>query len=131
MDTPLTVRCAAQIAAYIQSVARYLILEQPVQPAEDDYLVYTFNRFQACRFGYGGTLIDPRSHEHCTIAEDMMVTFDRIEQHAIEPRADEACRALRADVVAGHNDATALRAAWQATRSLPEVAQGQCERWRS
>ena len=94
-------------------------------------LVYTFNRFQACRFGYGGTLIDPRSHEHCTIAEDMMVTFDRIEQHAIELRADEACRALRADVVAGHNDATALRAAWQATRSPPEVAQGQCERWRS
>ncbi len=38
---------------------------------------------------------------------------------------------VRADVLAGHNDAAALRTAWQTTRSLPEVVQGQCERWRS
>jgi carboxylate-amine ligase len=131
MDTPLTVKRAAQIAAYIQSVARYLIVERPFQPVEDDYLVYTFNRFQACRFGYAGTYVDPASHEHRTIADEMMATFDRIEQHAIELGADEACAALRADVAAGLNDAGVLREAWQATRSLPEVVQGQCERWRT
>ncbi|PRC92786.1 YbdK family carboxylate-amine ligase [Solimicrobium silvestre] len=131
MDTPLTVLRAAQIAAYIQSVARYLMIERPFRLAEDDYLVYTFNRFQACRFGYAGTYVDPCTHEHRTIAEDILETFKHIEQHAIELRADEACRALMADVVAGQNDAAVLRAAWQTTHSLPEVVQAQCERWRT
>ncbi len=131
MDTPLSVQRAAQIAAYIQSVARYLIVERPFQPVEDDYLVYTFNRFQACRFGYAGTYVDPRSHEHRTVKEELIESFARIEQHAIELGADEACRALLTDVVAGQNDAGLLRSAWQASHSLPEVVQGQCERWRS
>lgn len=131
MDTPLSVRRAAQIAAYIQSVARYLIVERPFRPVEDDYLVYTFNRFQACRFGYTGTYVDPRSHEQRSIADDLTRTFELIEQHAIELGADEACRELLADVTAGVNDAARLREAWQASSSLPEVVQGQCERWRS
>ncbi len=130
MDTPLSVLRAAQIAAYIQSIARYLIIERPFQPVEDDYLVYTFNRFQACRFGYSGTYVDPRSHEHRTIAEDMIETFARIEQHAIELGADEACRNLLADVTSGINDAARLRSAWQISQSLPEVVQGQCADWR-
>ena len=131
MDTPLTVLRAAQLAAYIQTVARYLMIERPFRLAEDDYLVYTFNRFQACRFGYDGNFVDPRSHDHRTIAEDIIENFKHIEQHAIELRTDEACRALIADVVAGQNDAALLRHAWQQTHSLPEVVQRQCERWRS
>ncbi|HRN53710.1 MAG TPA: hypothetical protein PK788_09450, partial [Gemmatimonadaceae bacterium] len=39
---------AAALAAYVQCVARWLSFEQPFRPQEDDYLVYTFNRFQAC-----------------------------------------------------------------------------------
>ncbi len=131
MDTPLTVRRAAQIATYIQSVARYLIVERPLTLKEDDYLVYTFNRFQACRFGYDGVFVDPRTHEHRSLADDMKLTFQRIEQHAIELGADEACKELFEDVRAGVNDANALRAAWRITRSLPEVVQGQCHQWRA
>ena len=131
MDTPLSVLRATQIAAYIQSVARYLIIERPFQPVDDDYLVYTFNRFQACRFGYGGVYVDPRTHEHRTLAEDLLESFSRIEQHAIELGADEACRELRNDVVGGINDAARLRSAWQRSHSLPEVVQGQCELWRN
>jgi len=130
MDTPLSIARAAQIAAYIQSVARYLIIERPFQPVEDDYLVYTFNRFQACRFGYAGSYVDPRSHEHRSITEELLASFARIEQHAIELGADEACRALRDDVVAGRNDAALLRSEWQGSHSLPEVVQAQCARWR-
>ena len=130
MDTPLTVQRSAQVAAFIQSVARYLVIERPFQPVEDDYLVYTFNRFQACRFGYGGTYVDPRTHEHRTVGEELLESFTRIEQHATELGAEDAFRALRDDVIAGINDASDLRASWQATRSLPEVVQGQCARWR-
>jgi len=131
MDTPLTVLRAAQIAAYIQSLARYLIVERPFRPVEDDYLVYTFNRFQACRFGYSGTYVDPRTHEQKTIAEDILQTFARVEQHAIELGADEALRALQTDVAAGRNDTAILRADFLATESLPEVVHRQCERWRT
>ena len=130
MDTPLSIARAAQIAAYIQSVARYLIVERPFQPQEDDYLVYTFNRFQACRFGYAGSYVDPRNHAQRSMAEELLESFGRIEQHAIELGADAACRALRDDVVAGVNDAAVLRDARRSARSLPEVVQHQCALWR-
>ncbi len=59
MDTPLSVDRAAAIACYIQTLARYLLLDKPLTLSEDDYLVYTFNRFEACRFGLDGTLREP------------------------------------------------------------------------
>ena len=36
------------------------------------YLVYTFNRFQACRFGLEGTLIDPTSHQPVPLAQELI-----------------------------------------------------------
>ncbi|BAL26337.1 YbdK family carboxylate-amine ligase [Azoarcus sp. KH32C] len=131
MDTPLTVRRAAQLAAYIQSVARYLLVERPLRPAEDDYLVYTFNRFEACRFGLAGTFVDPRTHEHRSIAEDILATMDRIEQHAIELKADVPCRELREMVAFGRNDAESLRADFAETRSLNDMVRLQCLRWKT
>ena len=53
MDTPLSVDRAAAIACYIQTLARYLLTDRPLKLSEDDYLVYTFNRFEACRFSRG------------------------------------------------------------------------------
>src|SRR6185369_1299194 len=128
MDTPLTVDLAAQIAAYIQAVSRYILIERPQRPKEDDYLVYSFNRFQACRFGFGGSYVDPRSHEQCSIGEDILATLKRIEQHAMELRADGACAALAKRVREGINDAALLRADRQAYGALPEVARRQCLR---
>jgi carboxylate-amine ligase len=130
MDTPLTIRRAAEIAAYIQSVSRWLMLERPLQPHEDDYLVYTFNRFQACRFGLAGTYVDPRTHEQRTLADDVLATLASVEPHAIELRADEACRALREIAVSGANDATLLRDDYADARSLNEVVRRQCLRWK-
>jgi len=131
MDTPLTVQRAAQIAAYIQAVARYLLVERPFRPSEDDYLVYTFNRFQACRFGLGGTFVDPRTHEHRTVADDILAAMAHIEQHAIELNADAPCRELREMVAAGRNDAESLLADFADTRSLNEVVRLQCLRWKT
>ncbi|WP_341677244.1 YbdK family carboxylate-amine ligase [Niveibacterium sp. SC-1] len=131
MDTPLTVGRAAQIAAYIQSVARWLMVERPFRTVEDDYLVYSFNRFQACRFGMEGVVVDPRSHEHRPIAEDILATMDRIEQHAIELRADGALRELREVVKNRAGDADWLRHLHAEEQLLPEVVRQQCLRWRS
>ena len=35
--------------------------EPPFRSAEDDYLAYTYNRFQACRFGLDAVYVDPAS----------------------------------------------------------------------
>src|SRR5574344_1851481 len=49
-DTPLTIERAAALAGYVQSLAAWFLDTQPFTPCEDDYLVYTYNRFQACRW---------------------------------------------------------------------------------
>jgi carboxylate-amine ligase len=55
---------------------------------EDDYLPYTFNRFQACRFGLDGTYVDPSTGEHRTLREDILASFNRLEGHAIDLGAE-------------------------------------------
>lgn len=129
MDTPLTVHRAAAIAAYIQAVARYLMIERPIQLAEDDYLVYTFNRFQACRFGYTGVYVHPETHEHRSIAEEIEASFELIEQHAIELGSDGALAELLQDVRGSRNDATWLRERHAGGVPLPELVMAQCARW--
>jgi len=44
-DTPLTVDRAASLACYLQALCRYLLKGHEPGPTEDDYLVYTYNRF--------------------------------------------------------------------------------------
>ena len=131
MDTPLTIGRAAQLAAFIQSVARYLIVERPFIPGEGDYLVYTFNRFQACRFGSQGIYVDPQTNEHRSLADELVGTFSKIEAHAVALGAEGACAELLQGLRAGFSDATLLRDEHALTRSFPEVVQRQCQRWRA
>ena len=129
MDTPLTVRRAAAIAAYIQTLARYLMIERPFRLAEDDYLVYTFNRFQACRFGPAGVYVHPETHAHTSIADEIATSFARIEQHAIELRTDSALAQLLADIRRDRNDARWLREQHANGAPFAEVVMAQCARW--
>ncbi|MGD9942393.1 MAG: YbdK family carboxylate-amine ligase [Burkholderiaceae bacterium] len=129
LDTPLTIEKAAALAAYIQCVARWLSFEQPFRPDEDDYLVYTFNRFQACRFGFDGTFVDPQTGEHRTIRDDIQQTLAAVEHHAIELGAEDACRRVREDLGETGNDATWVRRTYEREHLLPEVVRQQCLRW--
>ena len=117
------------MAAYIQCVARWLTFEQPFRPEDDDYLVYTFNRFQACRFGFDGTFVDPKTGEHSTIGDDILRTLDAVEHHAIELNAEDACRRIREDVLVKGNDATWIRETHSREHLLAEVVRQQCLRW--
>ncbi len=51
--------------AYVQALGAWFLDTQPFTPCEDDYLVYTFNRFQACRFGLEGVYVDPANGRTC------------------------------------------------------------------
>jgi carboxylate-amine ligase len=132
MDTPLTVNKAAALAGYLQALSRYLVKEAPRHgdgPREDDYLVYNFNRFQASRFGLGGMLVDPRSGEQLSLRDDLIATLARIESHAIDAHAEDACRQLLRLVHAGETDADWLRGIYAREESFAEVVRQQCERW--
>ena len=131
MDTPLTITKAARIAAYIQTLGRWIQTERPFVPQDDDYLVYTFNRFQACRFGFDGNFVDPSTREHRTLREDILRTLMRLEPHAIELSADGALRELLADIGGRGNDAQWLRETHASEHHLPEVVRQQSARWMS
>src|SRR3954471_25011957 len=76
-DTPLTVELAAQLAAYAQTLAADLLLERRGEPLAPLYRVYGYNRFQACRFGFEGTLVYPYSRSQVRLREDLLATLER------------------------------------------------------
>ncbi|HEX3381832.1 MAG TPA: YbdK family carboxylate-amine ligase [Paraburkholderia sp.] len=131
MDTPFSVDRAAAIACYIQTLARHLLLDKPITPQEDDYLVYTFNRFEACRFGLGGTCIDPQTGERKTISEDILETLERIRPHAEALGSVNALAEIGAIARGQVNDATWLRSVVAQEKSLHEAVRQQCLQWRA
>ncbi len=107
-DTPLTIDHAAALACYLQTLCRYLLHGEDSSPDESDYLVYNYNRFQACRFGLEGTLVHPKTYEALSLREDIIATAAKLGEHA------QACGATRAiehisRAAAAGNDATSLR----------------------
>ena len=129
-DTPLTVEKAAALACYLQCICRYLREARPYEPAEDDYLVYTFNRFQACRFGLDGEIVDPKTKERHKLRDDILRTLARIDEHALDLQALEASNLIRESLFAG-NDATWLRAQHSAGEPLSAVVEAAAKRWMS
>ncbi|HEX6720071.1 MAG TPA: glutamate-cysteine ligase family protein, partial [Burkholderiaceae bacterium] len=127
-DTPLQVDKAAALACYLQSLCRYLREERPFEPAEDDYLVYTFNRFQACRFGLEGDIVDPKSKQRGKLRDDIIRTLARIEPHALDLQALDACNLVRESLTDG-NDASWLRERRRHSAPMPAVVEAAAARW--
>lgn len=107
-DTPLTVERAAGLACYLQALCKYLLERNEPNPAEDDYLVYNYNRFQACRFGLDGTIVHPKSYEQMPLREDILTTLRKIRPHAESLGATEAIEHIYQATHTG-SDASLLR----------------------
>ena len=128
-DTPLTVERAAALAGYLQALCRHLLARGEEAPVEDDYLVYNYNRFQACRFGLDGSFVDPKTGEHRTLREDIEATLGSLEIHAMELEAEDGLRLIRAELAGDGNDATWIRRTHDQEHLLAEVVRQQCRRW--
>ena len=129
MDTPLTVQRACDIAAYIQALARYLLLSRPFMPQEDDYLVYTFNRFQACRFGLEGEYVHPNELTRMPIADHILSICDALEPHAEALGSLQALANIRAQAASRDNDAHWVRTVNGEAHSLRDTVRRTCEQW--
>ena len=128
-DTPLTIERAAALAGYVQSLGAWFLADQPFMPEEDDYLVYTYNRFQACRCGLEGSYVDPASHEQFGLREHILLTLQRIQSHVPEG-SRAALQSLRKSVNEGINDASRLRQAYAQAQQFPEVVRQSTLRFR-
>ncbi|MDB5892242.1 MAG: glutamate--cysteine ligase [Polaromonas sp.] len=129
-DTPLTVERAAALSAFVQSLAAWFMHEQPFMPAEDDYLVYTYNRFQACRFGMDAVYVDPATGGHMPLREHIAKTLQQIGHHAVQLGAGAFMQILRTSVEESYNDARWLRERQGEEALLAEVIRQSAEKFR-
>ncbi|MGE0355646.1 MAG: YbdK family carboxylate-amine ligase [Burkholderiales bacterium] len=129
-DTPLTVKGAARLAAYAQTLAADLLRHRRTEPAARQYLVYGYNRFQACRFGFEAMLADPGRHSHLRLREDVLETLERIRGTADELGTAGALHAIGDQADGSLNDSRWLRERFQETGNLSDVVRLQAERWR-
>lgn len=128
-DTPLTVDRAAVLAGYAQTLARYLLIERPVAVSEDLYLTYSYNRFQACRFGMQGLMIDPKTHEHRVIGDDIAATCDELALHADELDSAPALEQVAQWARDRANDARWARERYADSQSLGDLMWQQSLLW--
>ncbi|MCS0589211.1 YbdK family carboxylate-amine ligase [Massilia norwichensis] len=128
-DTPLSVERAASLACYLQALCSYLLAGNEPPPREDDYLVYNYNRFQACRFGLDGTLVHPQRHEQVLLRDDILATLRRLEPHYEALGSGAALERMRRDIELG-SDADYLRAAFREGGSREAVVDAALERFR-
>ncbi|HTH78963.1 MAG TPA: YbdK family carboxylate-amine ligase [Ramlibacter sp.] len=129
-DTPLTVERAAALAGFVQALAAWFIEEQPFVPQEDDYMVYTYNRFQACRFGLDAVYVDPETGEHMPLREHVLDTLSQVRPFARLMGAAWGVELLIEDTMRGVNDAQWLREKNARERLLGEVVRQGALRFR-
>ncbi|NDJ58534.1 glutamate--cysteine ligase [Enterobacteriaceae bacterium 4M9] len=128
MDTPLTLTRALNIAGYIQALACWLISERPFMPSNEDYLLYTWNRFQASRYGLEGTFTEASSGQR-SIGDDILATLPRLQHCAQQYGIPDALAAIREQVVDADSDALRIRRFMGQNTTLSELIRENCRLW--
>jgi carboxylate-amine ligase len=129
-DTPLTVERAAALACYLQALCRHLLTRSEVPPVSDDYLVYTYNRFQACRFGLDGQMVNPKTRESVGIREDILATLHLIAPHGIALQSEAALQHIEQAASRDGNHANWLRQQYAHHGSVQAVVRAAADAWR-
>ena len=129
-DTPLSIERAAALAGFVQSLAAWFLAEEPFVPVEDDYMVYTYNRFQACRFGLDAVYVEPTTGMHLPLRDHIAETMEHIAPHARARGAAWGVHLLAEEMRRGENDAWRLRKLQREENLLAEVVRQAALRFR-
>jgi carboxylate-amine ligase len=123
-DTPLTMFRAAALAGYFQLLCAWL-RSNSTPPDESEYLVYSYNRFQACRFGMQGMYVHPTTHRVSTIRESMQGTLEMMlrECNTIPLRDVEATLETVRQLLDVPSDSDLLLTAFRQSGTLEDVVQ--------
>lgn len=127
-DTPLTVEKAADIAAFAQILA-YWLLEKRPSITEEIYHTYHINRFRATRFGFEARIFDGTSKEQILLAEDLIKTYDDIKPYAVILDCEIALENLRQATLQRVNGAHWLREKYREFDALEDVVRNQTTLW--
>lgn len=128
-DTPLTIARAAQLTAYAQALAAHHLAERIHRPTADAYRVNAYNRFEACRYGVRGHVVDPQSGTRRILGEDILDAIARVQPYSAELGSGEALEELAAGVREGSSDADWLRSRRAQAGSLADAVRAACDRW--
>lgn|SRR3990167_3457653 len=128
-DTPLSIKKALIIAAYVQALSLYLLEERTFQLSHNLYYLYNYNRFQASRYGFDGIFFDPQQLTQRLILDDMLETFKKIERYANQLNNMGYITKLLDDVVNKKNDAATLKTIMKQVASYPKLVDEQCKIW--
>ena len=128
-DTPLSVERAAGLAEYARALARYLSEDKPLEPSEDVYLVYGYNRFLACRFGLDAEVIDPYERRKRLLCEEIGYTLGLVSRYASDEAGAAALLRLRDVASLRRGDAVLLRERLAQSGSLSDVVRWAAELW--
>lgn len=128
-DTPLTIDTPVLLAAYAQMLAKRCFDENWNDINPDHYLTYSYNRFQACRFGFDGVLIDPAQQKQTGLQEDLLLTLNDLQPYAQSLNAQAQLKQLRERTLKRVSDSQWLRDIYEQSGSLSEVVAQQSELW--
>jgi carboxylate-amine ligase len=129
LDTPLTVERAALLAAYAQALAHYFLSVRPREPSRDVYLFYSYNRFQACRYGLAGVIADAYTQQRIELKQDIVTMLAQLAPHARALGSTAALEELTDLVRAQRTDAAWLRTVFAAHGTMNDVARLQSDLW--
>lgn len=129
MDTPLTLGHAVNMAGLMQALAHWLLDKRPHKVSPQDYLLYKFNRFQACRYGLQGVVTDVASGEQRTIASELETLLEQLQPYADVHRAGSALEELALMVKHGKSEAQRMREFIAGGGSLISLVQQHCDTW--
>lgn len=128
-DTPLTLLQAVNVIAYAQTIAHFLIEERTYPITHDLQLVYNYNRFQACRYGYDAIIIDPHTLKHISVQDDILKTLEQIAPHAQQLQNERYLKNIANDTTNKHNGAVTLRESYAQNKSFNDVVKQECILW--
>jgi len=128
-DKPLTLNNAINIAWLIQATSHWLLTTRPYKHQEKDFLLYRFNRFQACRYGLDGILTDVHTGEQKTIAEDLAWLLEQVAPSAEKLGASSAIQEITLMLKQGKSEAQRMRDFIADGGSLISLVQKHAELW--
>jgi carboxylate-amine ligase len=132
-DTPLTIEHAAHLGAYAQLLARWILTERPFVVADDFYLLYQYNRFEASRFGLNGQLAlhgaTPSQSRKLPIYEHLLQQLQLLEPYVANEAERQTILRLRRIAHDRLSDASWLRQMFAQRGSLNDMMRLSSELW--
>lgn len=127
-DTPLTVEKAAELAAFAQLLAYWLLENRPTL-SRKVYLTYLINRFRASRYGLHAVIIDPIKREHILLSDDIIQICHELHSYSNQLHCQEVLAHIKAAAATYNNGANWLRARYADLHSLNDTVRTQTDLW--